>query len=89
MRCLSQTYQPQPEKRVKSEHSLDELARQFEELRTENQDMRETINLLKEESRELRNQNQIFLQNSQMAMTKAHELQVWCTLYGSIVALVL
>ena len=74
--ALVQTYAPSAEKKVKTEHSLEDLAKQFEDLRTENQEMRETINLLKDESQELRAQNQLLMQNSQLAMSKAHDLQV-------------
>eukprot|EP00123_Amoebidium_parasiticum_P017443 comp23855_c1_seq1/m.41712 comp23855_c1_seq1/g.41712 ORF comp23855_c1_seq1/g.41712 comp23855_c1_seq1/m.41712 type:complete len:400 (-) comp23855_c1_seq1:264-1463(-) len=68
------TYVPAAEKKVKTEHDLDDLVRQFEDLRTENQDMRATINRLREESEELKRQNMILMQNSQVSLARTGEL---------------
>ena len=39
--------------------------------------MRDALTQLRDETAELRTQNQILMQNSQLAVAKAHELQVW------------
>jgi len=69
------TYVPPDRKPMVATDNMEELARQFEELRTENVEMRQMIGQLCVESDDLRRENRHLTETTCNTINKVHELQ--------------